>query len=71
MTSSEISQIKKLESVKYLDIASKNDLGTDLHVPLHFDEFQMSPTFVVNTGPTKYKNHLKLNFIRSILMKRK
>ena len=34
MTSSEISQIKKLESVKYHDIGSKNDLGTDLHVPL-------------------------------------
>ena len=34
MTSSEISQIKKLESVKYQDITSKNDLGTDLHVTL-------------------------------------
>ena len=32
MTSSEITQIKKLESVKYLDIASKNDLGNDLNV---------------------------------------
>ena len=67
MTSSEISQIKKLESVKYHDIDSKNDLGTDLHV----DGFQMSPTSVANTDLAKYKNQSKLNFIRSIFMKRK
>jgi len=64
MTSSEISQIKKLESVKYLDIASKNDLGNDLNLTLLVTSRQ-------NAKIPIWPNQSKLNCIRSILMKRK
>ena len=57
MTSSEISQIKKLESVKYHDISSKNDLGTDLHVPLMLTDIR----YHQNPSPILIWPNIKIN----------